>query len=58
MKALSLQRFEALIGYTRVPYILDYTEEVYAYSDDGEKIIVLISFDLTDEDFNAILTLE
>ena len=55
IKELSYQRFEALIGYSRLAQVEYITEELIAYSDGEERVIGLLLLCKVDFDFNCII---
>lgn len=55
LRKLTSERFEALIGYTRVPWILSIVEEIWAFSDKDENVLGLLVWDKIDLDFSYIL---
>lgn len=55
IKKLSYERYEALIGYTKLAIIGYVAEELIAYTDAEERVIGVLLFDKNDLDYNCIL---
>lgn len=51
MKALTLTRFNALAGYSRSPYMPFTARELEWYEEGGERLLGVVSMDLTDRDY-------
>lgn len=52
VKNLSKERYEAFVGYTRNPWILNFVDEVEYWSDIKERIIGILHYDKVDSDFS------
>jgi hypothetical protein len=51
MKPLDRRRFEALAGYVRFPYSFLFAEELAWYEEGDEKLLGLVSLDVSDGDY-------
>jgi hypothetical protein len=52
MKAISKVRFDALAGYSRTPWLCLFVEEYGWFEDGNEKVLGVLAFDLSDEDYD------
>jgi hypothetical protein len=55
MKPMKMQRYEALVGYSRLPHAKLYTREVAWFSSKDEELIATVLLDFTDRDYNIII---
>lgn len=52
VKKISKERYEAFVGYTRNPWILNFVDEIEYWSDIKERIIGILHYDKVDNDFS------
>lgn len=55
MNRISLLRYNALAGYTRLPIHVDFVEELAWYAHDDERLLGVIFRGRTDDDFGAVV---
>lgn len=55
IKQISPERFNAFVDWTRGPYASDFTDELEWYSDTFERVLGVLTFDYTDQDFGYVI---
>lgn len=55
VKELSAERFNAFVDWTRSPYTGDLTNELEYYADTFERVLGVLTFDYTDQDFGYVI---